>query len=570
MTALRTSVAWAGGLCLAAGAVAAAAADWPQWGGHDDRNMVCQEKNLPASFVPGNKRPDGRGIDLSTARNVLWAVKLGTQTYGNPTVSQGRVFVGTNDVGLTDPRIPSTGGGLVKCLDAASGQILWQLFVPRLNVVKENWFFDNMLLGVCSSPTVDGDRVYLVTNRCEVLCLDVHGLAYGNHGPFYDEARYFVQEGRPPVPLYTTDADIVWRYDMVAELSVWPHDASNCSVLVHGDYLYVNTSNGQDKTLRHVPSPDAPTLIALDKRTGRLVARDEAGIGKRIFHGQWSSPSLAAVDGKPLIFIGGGDGICYAFEPAAPEAASPEAASRQAAQSPRPVTLKNVWSCDCNPPEFRVGKDGKPLDYCAGNVRNHTGNKGDGSYVGPSEIIATPVCHDNRVYVAIGQDPLHGHARGMLTCIDATGRGDISRSGKLWTYGRMERSLSTVAIVDGLLYIADFGGVLHCLDAETGRVFWTFPTGAETWASPLVADGKIYLGTKKSLWVLSAGRTPPKVLAEIHLGAPVWCTPVVADGVLYVASERYLWAVKATVDPAQTMNARSPVAPTNRWTRRSG
>ena len=513
------------------------AADWPQWGGRDGRNMVSDEKGLPELFVPGDKRSDNTGIDPATTQNVRWVARLGSQTYGNPTVAGGRVFVGTNDFAMGDPKYGSTRGGLVKCLDEATGKLLWQLVIPKLQTDKPNFNFDQLDLGVCSSPTVDGDRVYLVTNRCEVLCLDVHGMANGNDGPLRDEGQYTVGPGRPPVVPGPQDGDILWRYDMIGELAVWPQDASNCSVLVHGDVVYVCTSNGVDRSHERLPNPLAPSLIALDKRTGRLVAKDEEKIGTRTFHGHWSNPSLGEVNGKTLVFFGGGDGICYAFEALGAVPAAEEA--------PQPVVpLKKVWSFDCNPPHYRF-KDGKPIPYRSGEARLRRGNANDGQYVGPSEIIATPAFFKNRVYVAIGQDPWHGRGRGMLSCIDATRTGDISQSGAVWRYDRLDRSLSTVSIADGLLYIADFAGQLHCLDADTGQCHWVHQTKAQVWGSTLVADGKVYLGTEKALWVLKAGQEK-KVLHEIHVGAPVYNTPITANGVLYIASHRYLWAIAET------------------------
>jgi outer membrane protein assembly factor BamB len=493
--------------------------------------MVSGEKGLPELFAPGEKRSDNTGIDPTTTKNVRWVARLGSQTCGNPTVAGGRVFVGTNDFAIGDPRYRSTRGGLVKCLDEATGKLLWQLVIPKLETDKPNFNFDQLDLGVSSSPTVDGDRVYLVSNRCEVLCLDVHGMANGNDGPFRDEGQYTVGPGRPPVTPGPQDGDILWRYDMIGQLAVWPQDASNCSVLVHGDVVYVCTSNGVDRSHDRLPNPLAPSLIALDKRTGRLVAKDEEKIGTRTFHGHWSNPSAAEVGGKTLIFFGGGDGICYAFEALA---AVPEGV----------VPLKKVWSFDCNPPHYRI-KDGKPIPYRTGDVRLHRGNANDGQYVGPSEIIATPAFTKNRVYVAIGQDPTHGRGRGMLSCIDATQSGDISRSGAVWQYDKIGRSLSTASIADGLLYIADVAGQLPCLDADTGQCYWVHQTKAQIWGSTLVADGKVYLGTEKGFWVLKAGRQK-QVLHEIHVGAPVYNTPIVANGVLYVASHRYLWAITDT------------------------
>ena len=102
--------------------------------------------------------------------------------------------------------------------------------------------------------------------------------------------------------------------------------------------------------------------------------------------------------------------------------------------------------------------------------------------------------------MAIGQDPSHGRGHGMLSCIDATKTGDVTKTGKLWTFDQIDRSLSTVAIADGLLYVGDISGKLHCLDPETGKTYWVYDTQSEIWGSTLVADGKVYLGTKKGLW----------------------------------------------------------------------
>ena len=69
-----------------------------------------------------------------------------------------------------------------------------------------------------------------------------------------------------------------------------------------------------------------------------------------------------------------------------------------------PIDLKKVWSYDCNPPEYKF-HDGKPIPYRDGDIRRQEGNKGDGHFVGPSEIIASPMFYKNRMYVATGQDP---------------------------------------------------------------------------------------------------------------------------------------------------------------------
>jgi len=531
VAALRGFVGCLGLLCVVCSGSLAVGADWPQWGGRDDRNAVSQEKLLPESFVPGERGSQGGGIRMETTQNVKWVARLGGTAYGNPTVADGRAFVGADDQTLDgDPRLKRPNGGIVKCFEEATGKLLWQLVVPPRGNVPKEWHFGYQKLGVCSSPTVEGDRVYVVTPGDEVLCLDVRGQANGNDGPFLDEGRYMVRPGDPPVELTPTDGDIIWRYDILDELKVIPHDVASCSIVVHGDFLYLSTSNGVNHAHDRPMAPDAPAIIALNKRTGRLAAFENEGISKRMFHTQWSSPSLGKVGDKTLVFFGGTDGFCYAFE----------ALDRMPAQ---PAALKKAWSYDCNPGEYRY-RDGKPINYLLGDKsKKGSPNKGDGNYVGPSEVIATPVFYRNRVYVAIGQDPLHGRGKGLLHCIDATQSGDISRTGCIWKYDGLDRTIGNATIADGLVYIADFGGRLHCLDAETGKPYWVHETNSETWGTPLVADGKVYLGTQKALYVMAAGKEA-KLLSRINLGSPIYSTPIAVNGVLYVASQRLLWAVQ--------------------------
>jgi len=509
--------------------------DWPQWGGSNARNMASHEKGLPVGFEPGKKASDGSGIDLRTTANVKWAAKLGSGNYSCPVVAHGKVFIGANDADLDDPRYKPTRGGLLLCLDKATGKRLWQLVVPKLVGGNRSHDFDEMNLGICSTPTVEGDRVYVVTNRSDVLCLDANGMANGNDAPFTEEQRYTVEPGQPPVEPNRGDADIIWQFDMLNKLPVFPHDAASCSPLVYGDCVYVSTGNATDDRDRKPAIPLSPSLIALDKHDGHLVAKEDEKISSRMFHGQWSSPSLGEVGGKALVFFGAGDGICYAFDAITPAV-------------PNNGLLRRAWSFDCNTPEHKF-RDGKPIEYYDGDKREDRGNHNDWKYLGLNEIIGTPVFYKNRVYVAVGRDPLHGpNTKGGLFCIDATRSGEITTGGAIWSYADVGRSLSTVSIADGLLYLADNAGRVHCLDADTGKLYWVHDARADIWSSTLAADGKVYVGTRRNFCVLAAGKEK-KLLAEIRLGSQVRSTPTVSDGVLYVASQRYLWAVQ--LDKAQ-------------------
>jgi outer membrane protein assembly factor BamB len=355
-----------------------------------------------------------------------------------------------------------------------------------------------------------------VTNRTEVLCLDLDGLADGNDGPFTDEAAFMTPRGSARVKVTATDADIIWRFDLVEQGGVHPHDSPHASILIDGQFLYLNSGNGVDNTHRKIRKPDAPSLVVLDKATGRLVGRDRERIGPMIIHSTWSSPAMGTVGGRRLVFYGGGDGVCYAFEPLA--AMPPEG---------KVATLKKVWSFDCDPTAPK--KD----------IHKYMGNRTES----PSLIKGMPVFHDGRVYVSVTGDIWWGKRKASLMCIDASGSGDVTASGLLWSYPLARHGCSTPAIHDALVYITDCGGGLHCVDAKTGKAVWTHDTQGEIWASPLVADGKVYVGTRKRhVWVFAAGRAK-KVLARISMDGAIHGSLTAANGTLYLATMARLYAI---------------------------
>jgi outer membrane protein assembly factor BamB len=492
-------------------------ADWPFWGGDSTRNMVSTEKAAPETWDAGRYKGSTEEIDMATTKNVKWIAKLGSQSYGNPTIANGKIYVGTNNESPRDPKLTGDRAVLL-CLDEKTGEMIWQLAIPKLGTGKvSDWEF----LGLCSSPAVDGDRVYIVTNRCEVMCVDVNGLANGNDGMFKDEAKYLTDKGKPLHTLGPKDADILWKFDMREELGVFPHNITNCGPLIVGDKVVVTTSNGVDWGHTTIPNPKAPTLCMLNKNTGELLGEEASGVAARTFHSNWSSPAGGKVNGKDTIIYGGGDGWCYGL--------SPETEEKDGIK-----VFKELWRYDCNPPEYRM-KNGKPLKYA--------------TFDGPSEVIATPVLYNNRVYVPIGQDPEHGEGLGQMVCIDAV-------TGKtVWTNKTVKRSLSTPAIHEGLVYVADYSGFVHCLDAETGKTYWTFDTKSHIWGSTLVADGKVYIGTEDGdLLVLATGKTM-KEIARNDMRAPVYASPVIANGVMYVATPTHLYAIERPKAAAVKENA---------------
>jgi len=487
--------------------------DWPMWGGQPSRNMVAEAENLPVEIEIGEIDPETEKVDLSAAKNVLWAAKLGSQTYGNTVVAGGRVLVGTNNEVPRDPK--QTGDrGVLMCFNEKDGEFLWQLIIPKLGAGKvSDWEY----VGLCSSPAIEGDRAWLVTNRGEVVCLDMKGMADGNDGPFEDEVKYMSADPANPVEPGPQYADILWIYDMREELGVFPHNVSSCSPLIVGDRVYTATSNGVDWSHTNIPAPLAPSLCVLDKNTGKLLGEELSGVSERVLHASWSSAAHGKAGDDNLIVWGGGDGLVYGFDP------KPVMDEEEGLEA-----LRERWRYDCNPPSYRM-KDGEPIKYA--------------TYKGPSEVIATTVIHDSRVYAVIGQDPEHGDGLGRLCCIDPTQSGDISKSGTLWAFDDIGRSISTPSIADGLIYQAEYDGDLHCLDAKTGEHYWKHETFSRIWGSTLVADGKVFLPTEDGeLYIFATGKEK-KELGTAGFEASIYSSPVVANDVLYIATMTHLFAI---------------------------
>jgi outer membrane protein assembly factor BamB len=415
------------------------------------------------------------------------------------------------------------------CLDEKTGNFLWQAIYDKLPAGR---VVDWPLQGICSTPHVDGDRLYFINNRCEVVCADVAGNAE------------------------TKRVKEIWKLDMMKELGVFPHNLACSSPLVVGDLLFVVTSNGVDEGHINIPNPKAPSFVTLAKTTGKVLWKDNSpsanlvkaqegtrkgptsfkdlvNRGLLLMHGQWSSPAYAEPNGKPQVIFPGGDGWLYAFEP---------------------KTGKLIWKFDCNPKDSRYELGG-------------TGTR--------SDFIASPCIHENRLYIGVGQDPEHKEGVGHLWCIDITKEGDVSpelvvddamlppktkpnpNSAAVWHYGgfidprpkrgrsySFGRTLSTCCVHGGLVYAGELAGILHCLDAKTGKQYWEHDMDANTWCSPFFVDGKIYIGNDKSQVLVFKHGKNKELLATNELDGKVCATPVAMNGVLYVMTEEKLYAIE--------------------------
>jgi len=625
---------------------AAKPGEWNQWGGSAQRNNVVEASDIPTEWAPGEFDRKTGAWKPATAKNIKWVAPLGSQTYGNTVVAAGKVLLGTNNSNGYLKRYPADIDlGVLVCFNEADGKFLWQHSSEKLPTGRVH---DWPLQGICCSPLVEGDRLWFVTSRGEVRCLDSDGFHDGKDDgrpekeeparlfdvrraddPAEDKVGGYVSEldgGKLPADLrekfeaagmklpdgdiavkaaanvpapakrwtfqakvngaerdffislggpllsafkYITpddkdEADVVWSYNMMDKLGTSQHNMCSCSVTALGDILFVNTSNGVDEAHITIPAPEAPSFMAMNKNTGEVYWTDNSP-GKNILHGQWSSPTVATLGGVPQVIFGGGDGWVYSFKADKGKDGKPEL----------------LWKFDINPKDAVLELGGR-------GTRN--------------DIISTPVIYDNKVYFCTGQDPEHGEGVGILWCIDPTKRGDISEklavnradpkkpipvkriqavveedgdiaidnpnSGVVWKYtshdadgnGKLDfeeqfhRSISTVAIKDDLLFVPDFSGLFHCVDAKTGKPYWNFDMLAAAWGSAMIVGDKVYIGDEDGdITVFNLTKEKHDPIAEINMGNSVYSTPIVAGDVLYIANKDHIFAIAegATAEAAK-------------------
>ncbi len=723
--------------------------DWPQWGGSRSRINTPAGKNIPTTWDVGpiEQQSDFQKADKHRleprqpvgSKNIKWVVPLGSETYGNPVVANGKIILGTNNgAGYLQRYAPDVDLGVLLCFEEATGKFLWQHSNEKLPTGRVH---DWPNQGVCSTPVADGERIWYVSNRGEVVCLDalgfyddeddgptqaewmtifsvdalLHGqlmsyprswsdlpelirsefsrlgldtplqieikrdsiqkiwtldeVVFKNGTVVERKARFVMRlegnqfkvleitsDGSQPTELFSVDdrllpnhgtprvaysiqdellkheiqlldqpapftieegkswefsgslngveqqfvavlenakliirkrqhpsdkqeADVIWKFNMMQELGVSQHNMANCSMLSVDGVLFVCTSNGVDEGHLNLPAPDAPSFIALDRETGRVLWTDNSP-GGNVMHAQWGSPSYGVFNGQPQVIFAGGDGWVYSFDPRG----DGHGGSRL------------LWKFDGNP---------KTSKYALGGSATR------------NQIIAFPAIYDGLVYIAMGEDPEHGEGDGHLWCIDPTKRldgGDVSdelavdltgnaipprrlqavdvrlgeraipnpNSAVVWHYSHQDlnqdgefgfeevfhRSLSTPVIKDDVLYIGDFSGVFHCLNAKTGKAYWTYDLFAACWSSALLVDGKVYIADEDGDIAIFRHSADPRIamtpvqtqdnriefaplnsrwegqiISECRMGTAIYMTPIVANNVLYVATRNRLYAI---------------------------
>ena len=504
----------------------AGADDWPMLGRDGTHNSVSPERGGPMAWSVEQQEVDKI---LRESRGIRWSAALGSETYSSPVVSNGLVWIGTNNV---QPGVEAANEyhSVLKCFRVVDGKQVYEYVSPRLGarIQDAGW------TGLGSSPLIEGDRLWITTNRSEVLCWDIGPLIRG--------------EG---IPIE------LWKLDLIKTFDTFPHvplmgPSRPCSIGASWNgRIFLTTNNGVDQDRVSIPKPDAANLVCLNKETGEVYWKDSSP-GSNILMTQLASPTVAAIQGEVQVIVPQSDGWVRAFDP---------------------MTGEKIWEFDVNPKESVYSLSGR---------------------AGRNFIPGNAVACKDLVYCAVGRDVEQGEGPGRLICIDPTKRGDVSaelavdidgkilprrrlqavdlkagekaipnpNSALVWEFVRcgntfeeeMHRTISSVSVAKGLVIATDLSGAVHCLDAKTGRHHWGFDTLAGIQASPLIVDNNVYVADEDgdvAIFGLSAdpqvalrkvgGQIQP--LAEIPMDNSIHSSPVFANGVLYVAQSNRLFAI---------------------------
>lgn len=508
-----------------------AAADWPMLGRDGTRNAVSPERNPPTSWDIGTSIDDAGNMKVErTSTGIQWFAKLGEFTHSSPVISDGLVWIGTSKLVSDGPKRVTA--SVLKCFSVADGKEVYEYVSP----MRGTRHHDPVWTGLGSSPLIEGDHLWIATNRSEVVSMDIGPLIRG--------------EG-PPVER--------WKLDLMDRFDTSPHVPSMgpprpCSIGPSwNDRIFVTINNGIGEDHQSVPKPDAPSLVCLNKNTGDVIWTDNSP-GANILVTQFSSPTVAEVAGKVQVIVPQSDGWLRAFDP---------------------ETGAKLWEFDVNP---------KLSVYRLGGRSNR------------NSLLGNAVVYDGRVYLASGMDAEKGEGPGRLVCIDPTKRGDVSSelavdaSGMLLPQRRLQavdsnagemaipnpnsalvwefvncgrqfpdaiyRTMGSIVAANGLVIVADIAGLVHCFDAKTGQRYWRHDLESAIWASPLIVDDKAYIGTEEGQTAIFGVSSDPTIalrkvngksepLSSLPTGALIYSTPTYANGVLYVATRSMLVAIPA-------------------------
>lgn len=374
-----------------------------------------------------------------------------------------------------------------------------------------------------STPIVMGDRLYLLNTigeadklRERLVCLNAdtgkpvweaswnvflsdvppHRAAWSAPAGDSETGNVYVFGVGGSLIAFTRDGKKIWERSLAEEMGlVTTHGGRTVSPVIQGPLLIVSgISTGWGEQARA-----AHRFMAFDKRTGEMIW--VSAPGGRPFDTTYSPPLVSEIDGTAVFIAGGGDGTMHAIK---------------------------LWT-------------GEPLWKYAVSKRGL--NTGAG-------------LNGNVAIISHSEENLDSSEMGLLAAVDARSRGDIGKDQIKWAIRGWQGGFSS-PIVDGdRLYQVDNGANLFAFDVNTGKTLWQTNLGTIQKASPVLADGKLYVGSENGrFWILKPGQQKTEVLSEQQLGTEgkpeaIIASVAISNGRVFLVTNENLYCIgKKTVTP---------------------
>ncbi|MGH9347641.1 MAG: PQQ-binding-like beta-propeller repeat protein [Vicinamibacterales bacterium] len=372
-------------------------------------------------------------------------------------------------------------------------------------------------IGGRSAPVAFGDRLYILTTTTEGAATTQERLVAfdAQSGKVLWERRFSIYLSDVPqhraawaspavdpetgnIYAFTVGAQlfcvspggkILWNRSMPEEHgAVTTHGGRTTSPIIEGDKVILNALILAWGDLGRPGN----RYFAFDKRTGETIWISSPQA--RHYDTNYSTPIVADVNGARLLIVGGTDGLFHAL---------------------KLNTGEPVWRVE----------------------------------VSKRAILNSALYRDGVAYITHGEENIGTTVMGMVAAVDATRTGALDASGFKWnTRGFMPTYASPVMDAERL-YAVDNGAIVGAFDLKNGALLWQRSLGTLQKGSPVLADGKLYVGTENGkLYILRPSATGVEVLDEDLLGTPdspepIVASPIVADGRVYLTSMEAMYAI---------------------------
>ena len=297
------------------------------------------------------------------------------------------------------------------------------------------------------------------------------------------------------------DGKPVWERSLSEDFGLLTtHGGRTVSPIIDGDLLILSgVTFGWGEHAR-----GAHRFIAFDKRTGETVW--VSAPGGRPYDTTYAPPVIANINGMRLLIQGASDGVVYAI---------------------KPQTGEMVW-------KYEISKRG---------------------------INTGVVVHGSTAILTHSEENLQSSEMGMMVAVDASAKGEIKKEQIKWSVYGWQGGFSSPVMDGDRIYQVDNGANLAAFDVNTGKQLWLQNLGTIQKASPVLADGKLYVGTENGkFFILKPSATGCEILDQDQLGTEalpeaIIASAAVSNGRIYFVSDANLYCIGKKSNTITTLPA---------------